>query len=487
MSIAPLRFVDHGGIDTLKLVEVPEALLTSLKAGGVLTLLGQPDDDVVLCSDTTTYQLRETENSNTCFLVPQLSPLPPPPTSSPTDPPAATSSSSSDTPDITSLASADLPKNAIVGIVTRHYDLVAMTPRTSSLKSLFTGGHFTAAHDALLFAAAGRILGAEAAKVARVRVTTADIDALLGSVSAAPAAASATSAAATNPGPVAKRARSSTGGSPPALPRLVARSNSDLAHLIQASSAELSTAIAAAPLLRLGRYYVLLAPAFFAVVADAALMVLGSEGFGIERIPTEKLIVEMVGDGVCSPFAAAHVIYSLLDHEATKALSLPPPAPVAPSGGAATSEESKGDTAAAAAAAAAASASASGTTATTAVASEADAAAYAAAVAAHKTRLAAWEAEQAEPAVLLEALPRLALPASLTASASSSSSSSSSSPSSSGAGAGVWAGGEEPNAPFAPSLRLPRRVALCRKTVARFRAKAMLTAKPQYPANEFLR
>lgn len=57
----------------IKLLEVPPGLAAELAEGSVFTLRGDREDNVVLCTETHTYAVKEAETSNSLLLVPGLS------------------------------------------------------------------------------------------------------------------------------------------------------------------------------------------------------------------------------------------------------------------------------------------------------------------------------------------------------------------------------------------------------------------------------
>jgi len=60
----------------LKLLEVPKSLANQLEEGSVLVLRGEGEDSAVICNDSTTYDIKEAETSNSLLLLEDLS-LPP--------------------------------------------------------------------------------------------------------------------------------------------------------------------------------------------------------------------------------------------------------------------------------------------------------------------------------------------------------------------------------------------------------------------------
>jgi len=56
----------------LKLLEMPPNLANSLAEGETLTLRGSSDDGAVLCTQNSTFSIKEAETSNSLLLVPSL-------------------------------------------------------------------------------------------------------------------------------------------------------------------------------------------------------------------------------------------------------------------------------------------------------------------------------------------------------------------------------------------------------------------------------
>ena len=436
MSVAPLRFTDHGGIDSLLLLEVPESLLTDLKAGQVLYVRGQPDHDAVVCTASSSYLLRQTETSNTCLLVPEVK----------TTTAEAAAAASAALASGAATAPADR-SNAIAGIVTCHYDLVPIPPRTAPLRTLFSPlAPFTAAHDKVLQRLESRKLAAKG-RTGATGPTTQDIDEMLGFSADnddndnAHASLASSSSSKRSRHASSSSSSSSARSSASSLPVIAGRTLRDLRHLVQASEADLRAAMSVLPLLRVGGAFCRPSAALVAEVALNVTLIVGHRGLDLARINPESVISELRSDGVCSMFTAAHVLYQFRDAAATDALNAKPvlPPTVTPAADSATGVDAA---------------------ATAAEAERARATAEAA--------LAVWETVQRESLQYLDLIPLLAQ-----------------------ASAEHGDGGAEleNDAPFAPSLRLPRRIALCPVKLARHRAAQILAAKEgqQMPAAEFMR
>lgn len=58
--------------DRLKLMLLDDNLLKEIEAGNDLVFKGDPDENVVLCTNTKTYDVKEAETSNSLLLVPEL-------------------------------------------------------------------------------------------------------------------------------------------------------------------------------------------------------------------------------------------------------------------------------------------------------------------------------------------------------------------------------------------------------------------------------
>jgi hypothetical protein len=455
MSVAPLRFTDQGGIDKLMLIEVPDALLGALTTGDVLYLRGQENEDAMVCTSDTSFILRQTETSHTCFLVPHLQPQP-------ADAAAAAGTAAAPTETVSSTDG--YPANHIAGLVTCHYDLLPAPARTGALRALFRGGPLTRQHDAQLAALADAVLAARAtaAPDAPLGVTDSDIDSLLGfpdSLAASQAAkrprlaatdsssSSASAAATVALSLTASVAAVSSGG----LPALTGRTLRDLGHLVQASDSALRAAVAAVPLLRVGRAFCAVARDLTSDIVDGVLNVIGSLALDPARVSTETLLAELRADGVCSLFTAAHTLYALADWPATDALNAEPqpltlqtPAHV-----------DAVDAVAASAAAATADAEA------------------ARQQQRYEQRLSHWRSVQAEPTPLGSAAAALARHSHADGDAP--------------LPAGIVPGTAAADATaFAPSLRLPRRLALSTTKLARHRAETVLRSQKQVPAKQFL-
>ena len=56
----------------VRLIEVDPTLAQKLQVGQSLVLKGQPDDNVVLCTDDKTYEIKEAETSNSLLILDRL-------------------------------------------------------------------------------------------------------------------------------------------------------------------------------------------------------------------------------------------------------------------------------------------------------------------------------------------------------------------------------------------------------------------------------
>ncbi|XP_065905943.1 sister chromatid cohesion protein DCC1-like isoform X2 [Dysidea avara] len=68
-----LKFSDQLNSDDVKLFELPPKILSTLEAGDTVVLRGDRDDNAVLCTTDTTFELKLAETSNTMLLAPALS------------------------------------------------------------------------------------------------------------------------------------------------------------------------------------------------------------------------------------------------------------------------------------------------------------------------------------------------------------------------------------------------------------------------------
>ncbi|XP_003708453.1 sister chromatid cohesion protein DCC1 isoform X1 [Megachile rotundata] len=64
---------DHNIDKHIKLLEIDDHLIEMINKGDVLTFQGNEEDSVVLCTKNRTYDVKESETSNSCLLVPNAS------------------------------------------------------------------------------------------------------------------------------------------------------------------------------------------------------------------------------------------------------------------------------------------------------------------------------------------------------------------------------------------------------------------------------
>jgi len=113
--------------EDLKLLEVTSSIADSLAEGSTLTLRGEGADNIVLCSDTATYDVKEGETSNSMLLCPSLS-LP-------------TDSCVSKGTDRT------LMWREVSGVFYKFLEIVEVRPRLRKLQTLLAGNLFTGDGD----------------------------------------------------------------------------------------------------------------------------------------------------------------------------------------------------------------------------------------------------------------------------------------------------------------------------------------------------